>query len=86
MILATGSVTKYIEESRLACLRSSSLSLDIATGGDGTEGVGGDKAGLTLAGGVGCGHAGNVSLEFLLPLSSGQLGLRQHVTCAREQD
>lgn len=33
---------------------------------------GGDKVGLALAGGSGCGHAGNMSLEFSLLLSRGQ--------------
>jgi hypothetical protein len=66
VILATGSVTTYIEVSRLACLRWNSI-LDIA--GEQMElKERGDKAGLALAGGSGCVHAVNLSLAFSLPL------------------
>lgn len=70
VILATGSVTTHIEVSRLAGSSDGALSLTLQEQQMELE-EGGDKAGLALAGGSGCGHAGKISLEFSLLLSSG---------------
>lgn len=78
---ATGSVSKYIEVSRLVCLRPALCALSLQEEEEMPLKEVGDEAGLALAGGGGCGHAGNLSR---VPFAIVQVGSMW--TCVREQD